>query len=234
MNRCILRSIGPAALIGVLIFPAYGQQKTVKQCSEEWTANKAAIQASGKTKKSFVAECRGLTPSSAAAPATPPASPAATGPAPLTGAKKTVKQCSDEWTANKASIQASGKTKKDYIAECRGVSSSIQAAPNAEPSPTATPIQPPDTAARPSASPARRPPLASPPTRTPTGLNQFASEAEARAHCPTDTIVWANLNSKIYHFSGHRSYGTTKSGAYMCEGETSAADIHAAKNEKHP
>ena len=39
---------------------AVAQQKTVKQCNDEWTADKAAIQASGKTKRVFVAECRGV------------------------------------------------------------------------------------------------------------------------------------------------------------------------------
>jgi hypothetical protein len=56
----------------------------------------------------------------------------------------------------------------------------------------------------------------------------------AKTHCPGDTVVWANTASRIYHFSGHRSYGTTKSGAYMCERDTTAAGFRAAKNEKHP
>jgi hypothetical protein len=46
--------------------------------------------------------------------------------------------------------------------------------------------------------------------------------------------VWANLDSKIYHFAGYKSYGNTKSGAYMCEGTTAAEGFRAAKNEKHP
>jgi hypothetical protein len=40
--------------------PASAQQKTAKQCNDEWAADRAAIQASGKTKQVFVAECRGL------------------------------------------------------------------------------------------------------------------------------------------------------------------------------
>jgi hypothetical protein len=47
-------------------------------------------------------------------------------------------------------------------------------------------------------------------------------------------VVWANLKSKIYHFSGAKAYGTTKEGAYMCEKDATAQDIRAAKNEKHP
>jgi hypothetical protein len=36
------------------------QQKTTKQCRDEWSANKAAMAASGKTQRVFVAECRGV------------------------------------------------------------------------------------------------------------------------------------------------------------------------------
>lgn len=37
---------------------ASAQQKTVEQCNEEWTANKASIQASGMKKSDFITECR--------------------------------------------------------------------------------------------------------------------------------------------------------------------------------
>ena len=62
---------------------------------------------------------------------------------------------------------------------------------------------------------------------------QFANEADAKAKCPGDTVVWANLGTKVYHHSGTSSYGTTKHGAYMCEKDTAAAGIRAAKNEKN-
>jgi hypothetical protein len=50
------------ALVGLtaLLQPALAQQKSAKQCNDEWKADKAAIQASGRTKKVFVAECRGI------------------------------------------------------------------------------------------------------------------------------------------------------------------------------
>jgi hypothetical protein len=73
-----------------------------------------------------------------------------------------------------------------------------------------------------------------PATASPTGNSQFASEGQAKAHCPGDTVVWVNLSSKIYHYSGHKDYGTTKRGAYMCERDTAAVGVRAAKNEKHP
>ncbi len=61
---------------------------------------------------------------------------------------------------------------------------------------------------------------------------QFASEAEAKAHCPGDTVVWVNTGTKVYHHAGSSAYGTTKRGTYMCEKDTAAAGFRAAKNEK--
>jgi hypothetical protein len=43
-----------------------------------------------------------------------------------------------------------------------------------------------------------------------------------------------NLTSKIYHFAGHKSYGTTKAGVYMCEKEATAQGFRASKTEKRP
>jgi hypothetical protein len=154
--------------------------------------------------------------------------------------QKTAKECREEWRANKAANQASGVTEKAYVAQCRG---------GAEPAqPTAAPVPPPAPAptAAPAA-PAPAPTAAAPPARpvspattapsTPAGrvgANQFSAEAQAKARCPSDTVVWVNLKSKIYHFSGTGDYGNTKHGAYMCERDTAAAGMRAAKNEKHP
>jgi hypothetical protein len=109
--------------------------------------------------------------------------------------QKTVKQCNDEWTANKPAIQASGKTKRVFLAECRGV---------------------PVGAARQSAA-------------APAGKDQYATEAEAKTNCPSDTVVWVNSTSRIYHGTTSRSYGKTKTGAYMCEKESVAAGFRAIK-----
>ena len=53
--------------VGAICQPAIAQQKTAKECNAEWASDKAALQASGKTKRAFVAECRGV-PLAAAAP----------------------------------------------------------------------------------------------------------------------------------------------------------------------
>lgn len=59
---------------------------------------------------------------------------------------------------------------------------------------------------------------------------QFKTEADAKGHCPGDTVVWVNLKSKKYHYAGSTSYGKTKRGAYMCEKE--ATGFKAVKGEK--
>lgn len=108
--------------------------------------------------------------------------------------QKTARQCNDDWSANKASIQASGKTKRVFMAECRGV-------------PLAAPVS----------------------VAAPAEKGQYASEAEAKASCPSDAVVWVNSISKIYHPSGSRSYGKTRSGAYMCEKDSLAGGFRAPK-----
>ncbi len=66
------------------------------------------------------------------------------------------------------------------------------------------------------------------------GVNQYTTETLAWAHCPTDTVVWLNTKSGIYHFRSTANYGSTKAGAYMCEQDARATGMRAAKNEKHP
>jgi hypothetical protein len=150
--------------------------------------------------------------------------------APALAQQKTVKECRAEWQAHKADNQAKGVTEKGYVDQCR--SGGAAAAPAATPA-----AAKPTTAAAPAAAPAGKPPAAKPaPTtaRAAAGANEFAAEALAKARCPADTVVWANLKSKIYHFSGNKDYGNTKDGAYMCEKDATGQGIRAAKNEKHP
>ena len=216
-------------------------QKTAGACRDEWRANKAANQANGITEKAYVAQCRsGAAPiQTTAAPAAPPA-PAPT-VAPATG-QKTAGACRDEWRANKAANQANGITEKAYVAQCRsgaapapdhgsprctsgtrtGHSTSSCSGTNGFRSSDQT-LPPPAPAAGSAPNPGN-----------PVGANQFSTEAQAKYRCPTGTVVWVNLKSKVYHFSGTRFYGNTEHGAYMCESDTSAEGMRAAKNETHP
>lgn len=140
---------------------------------------------------------------------------------PLLAQQKTVKACQDEWKANKADNQAKGITEKAYVTQCRA-GTAPQASP-AAPAPTGTTVPAP-------AAPKSAPTAAA----AATGANQFSTEAQAKGRCASDTVVWVNLKSNIYHFAGTKDYGNTKSGAYMCEKDATGQGMRAAKNEKHP
>jgi hypothetical protein len=116
---------------------------------------------------------------------------------PAIAQQKTTRQCNDEWAADRAAIQASGKTKRVFVAECRGV-----------PLPAVAPRM------------------------VKLGKGQYATEAEAKASCPSDAVVWVNLRSKVYHASGSLNYAKTRQGAYMCEQESATAGYHAPRNTK--
>ena len=65
-EMCVMRPTFTAAMcatfVGLLALAqsATAEPKTASQCNADWAANKASIQASGKTKRAFVAECRGV------------------------------------------------------------------------------------------------------------------------------------------------------------------------------
>ena len=61
-------------------------------------------------------------------------------------------------------------------------------------------------------------------------MQQFGSEAAAQAHCPSDTVVWLNTNSGIYHEKGMRWYGRTKHGAFVCRREADADGDRDTRN----
>lgn len=224
--------------------------KTAKDCTAEWRADKAGMQARGTTEKAYVEQCRGRsTPS----PLPPEAKPTAAKPTPAPpqagASSKTAKDCIAEWRADKVGMQARGVTEKAYVDQCRvggvmptaAAPESKPAAPVAAPAPART--TPPATGAAPA--PQTRPPAttaAPAPGPTPSAskegptleAGQFADEASAKSRCPTDTVVWVNLPSKVYHFAGAKSYGITKRGAYMCEKDAIAGENRASKNEKRP
>ncbi len=238
-----------SAIIGIVALAPVANAKTVKECQTEWRANKAANQAKGITEKAYVAQCKGdaaaekpkAKPAAAkekekAEPAKPKAAAKEKAStkmaAPAAGGKKTAKECRTEWQANKAANQAKGITEKAYVEECRAGTAAMTPAP----APTQTKMAPPASEPK-----QTKMAPAKPMTRTeapsmgkPEGANQYAAEGAAKSHCPTGLVVWANLDSKIYHFSGHVDYGHTKQGAYMCEKDATAQGLRAAKNEKRP
>jgi hypothetical protein len=74
MNTAKIRfftAIATTMLASLALSSAPASAKTAKDCQKEWRADKAAMQAAGKTEKAYVAECRGTPakPKAAAAPA---------------------------------------------------------------------------------------------------------------------------------------------------------------------
>lgn len=58
----------------------------------------------------------------------------------------------------------------------------------------------------------------------------YQSQDAAQAHCPSDTVVWLNTNSGIYHIQGERWYGRTKHGAYVCKKDADRAGDRETEN----
>ena len=135
-------------------------------------------------------------------------------------AESVMKQCGEEWKAAKANNTTNGQSWRDFLKDCRARHASTAATAPAAPAPSPT--------AAPAAAPSPKPTHMS--KAEATGAGEFASEGEAKGHCPTDTVVWVNTPSKKYHYSGDRYYGATKHGAYMCEGDAKAAGDAAAKS----
>lgn len=231
--------------------------KTAKECTAEWRSDKAGMQARGVTEKAYVEQCKVGVPPAASAPpprpsaATPPPPAAPSPPASTPSPQKTAKDCIAEWRADKAGMQARGVTEKAYVEQCRG-GGTMPTATTPEPRPTPAapaPSRPAPTATQTAPAPAPQSPtptttaapVPAPPQQSQVARDtetleagQFADEASAKARCPSDTVVWVNLPSKVYHFAGTKSYGTTKRGVYMCEKEAIVAEDRASKTEKHP
>src|SRR5579864_6720195 len=91
--------------------------------------------------------------------------------------QKTAKQCNEEWTANKAALQANGTKKKDFIAQCRSGGSASTTQPSVPQNPAASPQN------RPTAGPTPAPNAGTSraATATATGAGQFTTEAQAKA-----------------------------------------------------
>ena len=142
-------------------------------------------------------------------------------------AQSIMKQCGDDWKAAKANNTTNGMEWREFLKQCRvqKEAAAPAPAPAAAPAPAPAPLAP---APAPTYQPKPKPMQAA----RPTGAGQFASETEAKARCPGDTVVWVNTKGKshTYHYSGSRWFGTTKQGAYMCEADAGAAGYHASKS----
>jgi hypothetical protein len=83
------------------------------------------------------------------------------------------------------------------------------------------------------ATPSTQPQTAQPMAAQPMAAgDRFASEAEAKGHCRSDTVVWVNTKTRVYHFAGNATFGHTKHGAFMCRADADrTGKFRAAKKE---
>ena len=151
---------------------------------------------------------------------------ASVGPA----AALSAKECSEMWKSDPQG-KATGMLLKDYKAAGHCETAMAPAAP-ATPAPVvvATPVP---KAVAPVAPVA---PVVVAPAKTMPAMaaNEYTTEADAKAKCGADIVVWVNTGTHKWHYSGHPKYGHTKQGAYMCEKEAAAAGNVGAKNETAP
>jgi hypothetical protein len=96
---------------------------------------------------------------------------------------------------------------------------------------TAAPAAAPAKAAAPAASAAPAAPATTTKTAAKsTSAPKAAPTASDIADAKSKGMVWVNLNTKVYHPSGDKEYGTTKNGKFMTEADAKAAGNRAAKN----
>ena len=75
---------------------------------------------------------------------------------------------------------------------------------------------------------------ATPPAKTPPAATKHAPKAAPSAadiaDAKTKGLVWFNNNTKVYHKSTDKEYGTTKNGKFMTEADAKAAGGKLAKS----
>lgn len=54
-------------------------------------------------------------------------------------------------------------------------------------------------------------------------LTPFRYEAQAQAHCPTDTVVWLNFRKRTYYSKGQQRYARGLDGSFVCRSEARAS-----------
>lgn len=151
-------------------------------------------------------------------------------------AESVMQQCGAQWQTAKAAGSTNGETWPQFLLQCRAQLKAGAAAPSTAAVPAPAPSMH-TVPAPPSAQTELAPAPAAAPA--PTGAGEFATEQLARSRCPSDTVVWVNNLSHVYHFPGTSThgrsyYGHTKEGAYMCEADAKAAGNRQALDERHP
>lgn len=227
---------------------AANAQSVMRECASEWKQAQAAGTTGGQSWPQFLAQCRtrqSATAAPASAPAPSPQSgslipwlqPSAPSSAPASNAsapsasQSVMRQCASQWKEAKTAGTTGGQTWPEFLAQCRV--SSATASPSGSFAPAPAPAPAPQSGSlfpwwQPSGSASATTSNVGAPSALQAG--QYATELAARGRCPSDTVVWVNTPTRIYHYSGTRYYGQTHRGAYMCEADARAAGYRAARN----
>ena len=133
--------------------------------------------------------------------------------------------CASQWKQAEAAGTTGGQTWPQFLAGCRThVSSGFAPAPTPASAPAPAPAPAPQSG---SLFPWWQPQAPASPAATQAG--EFTTELQAKARCPSDTVVWVNTRSRVYHYSGTHNYGHTRKGAYMCEADARAGGNRPAR-----
>jgi hypothetical protein len=151
-------------------------------------------------------------------------------------AESVMKTCATQWKQAEAAGTTGGQTWPQFLSQCRTRESASAAPSSGAFAPAPAPAPAPATQSgslfpwwQPSAPASAPASNAGAPSAPRPG--EYTTELQARASCPSDTVVWVNTPSRVYHYAGTHYYGHTKRGAYMCEADARAAGNRAARKE---
>jgi hypothetical protein len=151
-------------------------------------------------------------------------------------AESVMAACASQWKQAQAAGTTGGQTWPQFLSQCRTHENAAVAPPSGTFAPAPAPAPAPANQSgslfpwwQPSTPASAPAPNVGAPSAPRAG--EYTTELAARARCPSDTVVWVNTPSRVYHYSGTHYYGHTKRGAYMCEADARAAGNRAARKE---
>jgi hypothetical protein len=214
-------------------------ESVMKACASQWKQAQTTGATGGQSWPQFLAQCRTsqASPASTSAPTSQsgslfpwsqPAAPASATASNVGAGQSVMRLCASQWKDAKAAGTTAGQSWPQFLAQCRTRQGSAAApsgsfAPAPAPAPQSGSLFPWWQQSAPAPAPGA-------PTTPRAG--EYTTELAARARCPSDTVVWANTPTRIYHYSGTRYFGHTRNGAYMCEADARAAGYRASRNRQ--
>ena len=244
--RYSLGSLVAAAIVFGLPIAA-NAESVMRTCVTEWKQAQAGGTTGGQSWPEFLAQCRTKQGSAAETPApasqsgslfpwwqqsAPAAAPASNAGGSIAH-QSVMRLCASRWKDAKAAGTTGGQTWPQFLAQCRASQGSVGAAPSGGGFASA-PAQAPAPSQSGSLFPWQRPSAPASNVGAPSAARagEYATELQARAQCPSETVVWTNTSSGVYHYSGTRYYGHTRQGAYMCEPQARAAGYRASRSRE--